>query len=227
VAPPPILRRPARDPRCGGARRRTPLAGASHLTALDEQKAILRSHMRELRAEAAARDPDAGEKLAARFPMKLFERYGPMVAGYVAIRDELDPAALMTRLEAAGARLALPRLEPDGAMTFRLADAERLEAGRFGLLQPTAEAAIVRPGLVLAPLLAVDSRGVRLGYGKGHYDRAIAALRAAGPVFYLGLAFSRQLVDVVPAERHDIPLDWVETPERSLPLFLGRAMARG
>jgi 5-formyltetrahydrofolate cyclo-ligase len=78
----------------------------------------------------------------------------------------------------------------------------------------------------LAPLLAFDARGRRLGYGKGHFDRAIAALRATGRVFYLGLAYAQQQVDVIPIDRHDLLLDWVETPQNSVPLFLGRAVAR-
>jgi 5-formyltetrahydrofolate cyclo-ligase len=191
-----------------------------------EQKAILRGHMKEIRAEAAARDPDAADKLAARFPLKLFERYGPVVAGYLAVRDELDPAPLFARLASKGARLVLPRVESDGAMTFRDASRTTLEKGPFGLTQPSASSEIVRPNLVLTPLLAFDARGRRLGYGKGHYDKAIAALRSTGRVFYLGLAYAQQQVDAVPIDRHDLLLDWVETPLNSVPLFLGRALAR-
>lgn len=205
----------------------SPSNGASETA---EQKAILRGHMKEIRSEAAARDPDAGERLAARFPLKLFERYGPVVSGYLAVRNELDPAPLLARLAGQGARIVLPRVETDGSMTFR--DAGRgaspamLESGPFGLIQPSAASEIVRPNLVLAPLLAFDARGRRLGYGKGHYDRAIAALRATGRVFYLGLAYTQQQVDVIPIDRHDLLLDWVETPQNSVPLFLGRAVAR-
>jgi len=196
------------------------------LSELSEQKAILREHMREIRVEAAARDPDAAERLAARFPIKLFERYGPVVSGYLAINDELDPAPLLERLKAAGATIVLPRIEADGSMSFRDADHATLEKGPFSLVQPSLASPEIRPGLVLTPLVAFDARGTRLGYGKGHYDRALAALRATGRAFYLGLAYAQQQADVVPAEKHDIPLDWVETPLNSMPLFLGRAMAR-
>jgi 5-formyltetrahydrofolate cyclo-ligase len=191
-----------------------------------EQKAILRGHMREIRAEAAARDPDAAIRLAARFPARLFERYGPVVAGTVAIRDELDAAPLLARLEGLGARIVLPRIETDGAMTFRDPAGAPLEKGPLGLAQPSGEAEIVRPNLVLAPLLAFDLRGRRLGYGKGYYDQAIARLRATGRVFYLGLAYAQQQVDAVPIAPHDLLLDWVETPRGSIPLFLGRAVGR-
>lgn len=201
------------------------------MTQLSEQKAILRGHMSEIRTEAAARDPDAAERLAARFPIKLFQRYGPVVSGYIAIGDELDPAPLLARLEAEGATIALPRVGPmidgkHGPLTFHEAHPRHHEKGPFGLTQPRADAPVLRPGLVLTPLLAFDLRGNRLGYGKGHYDRTIASLRATGRVFYLGLAYAQQQADVVPADKHDIPLDWVETPLNSVPLFLGRAMAR-
>jgi 5-formyltetrahydrofolate cyclo-ligase len=73
----------------------------------------------EIRAESAARDPDAATKLAARFPIKLFDRYGPVVAGTLAIGDELDAAPLLGRLAALGARIVLPRVEGNGEMTFR------------------------------------------------------------------------------------------------------------
>ena len=111
-------------------------------------------------------------------------------------------------------------------LTYMLPTEAALEAGPFGIRQPASDSEIVRPSLVLAPLLAFDPRGNRLGYGKGYFDRAIASLRESGRVFYLGLAYAQQQADVVPAERHDIPLDWVETPVHSVPLFLGRAMAR-
>ena len=196
------------------------------MTRISELDRVQFVKVSEIRAESAARDPDAAEHLAARFPMKLFERYGPVVSAYVARGDELDPAPLLERLRGAGATIALPRVEEDGAMTFRAAEDAPLETGAFDVQQPGADAEVVRPSLVLAPLLAFDPRGNRLGYGKGHYDRAIAALRESGRVFYLGLSYAQQQADVVPADKHDIPLDWVETPVHSVPLFLGRAMAR-
>ncbi|MBB34358.1 MAG: 5-formyltetrahydrofolate cyclo-ligase [Hirschia sp.] len=190
----------------------------------EDHKQLLRSHMREIRAEADARDPDSAEKLAERFPAKLLERFGPVVAGYIAINDELDPAPLLARLKDMGAVIALPRIEADGAMTFRIhGTSDKLVSGPFNLQQPSSTAVPVQPSLVLAPLLAFDSRGTRLGYGKGHYDRAMADIRKDGRCFYVGLAHAAQQVDAVPSERHDIPLDWVETPDNSVPLFLARA----
>jgi 5-formyltetrahydrofolate cyclo-ligase len=69
----------------------------------------------------------------------------------------------------------------------------------------------VEPDLVLVPLLAFDRTGARLGYGQGHYDRTLAALRARRPVSAIGLAFAAQEVACLPAEPHDIPLDGIVT----------------
>ena len=61
------------------------------------------------------------------------------------------------------------------------------------------------------PLLAVDSRGNRLGYGAGYFDRTLHELRAAGPVTAVGIAFEAQRVLDVPHDVKDARLDWVVT----------------
>lgn len=190
-------------------------------------KTRLRAEMKQLREELAARDPDADEKVADKFPLKLLERYGPTVSAYWPIGSELDPRALMTRLKQAGADLALPRVEDDGTMSFRAwAPGNELEERPFGLLEPPADTPIVTPTLILAPLLGFDRHGNRLGYGQGHYDRAISRLRETGRVFICGLAYHGQECDALPAEAHDIPLDWVVTERGSIPIFMMRTFAR-
>jgi len=190
------------------------------------EKAALRASMKDRRAELAARDPDAGETLAGKFPMKLFERYGPVVAGYIAIRDEIDPMPLMERLAAAGAELALPRVEDDGVTMHyrRWSPGDALEDRPFGLKEPLQSAEIVSPTLILVPLLGYDLAGHRLGYGKGHYDRALERLRGEGRAFACGVSFHGQQIDAVPAEPHDQLLDWAMTEVGSVPLFMMRAM---
>lgn len=182
--------------------------------------------MKEVRAELSARNPDAGEMLADKFPLKLLERYGPCVAGYLPIKDEIDPQPLMQKLQGAGAELCLPRVEDDGeTMTYRAwSIGDDLEDRPFGLREPLASSKIVSPTLILVPLLAFDKAGHRLGYGKGHYDRALEVLRANDRVFACALAFRGQMIDAVPAEPHDQLLDWAMTEAGSVPLFMMRAM---
>lgn len=192
------------------------------------EKQTLRAQMKTLREELSARDADAGETLADKFPMKLLERYGPTVSAYWPIGSEIDPLPLIRRLKNEGnADICLPRVEADGTMTFRAwAPGNELEARPFGLQEPLETAPIALPTLILTPLLAYDRGGNRLGYGQGHYDKTISKLRENGRAFICGLAYHEQEVDDLPCEPHDIPLDWIMSERGSIPLFMMRAFAK-
>lgn len=193
----------------------------------DPAKTTLRAELKTLRDEVSARDPDAAETLAAKFPMKLLERYGPVVGGYWPIGSEMDPRPVMQKLEAAGAKLALPRINEDNAMSFRQWQVgDDLDKGPFGLSEPHQDAPHIEPTLILLPLLGFDKLGTRLGYGKGFYDRMLTGLRTQGRVFACGLGFHAQMLDELPAEPHDQPLDWAVTERGSVPIFMMRTFAR-
>ncbi|MBV6656902.1 MAG: 5-formyltetrahydrofolate cyclo-ligase [Devosiaceae bacterium] len=163
----------------------------------------------------------ASAQLAERFS---FEVSGRRVAGYHAIGSELDPAPLLARAASQGAELCLPVLLDRETMVFRAwAQGDPLIPVGFGTQGPTSAAAEVVPDLILAPLAGFTAQGQRIGYGKGHYDRALAKLAAAGvrPAL-VGLAFDAQQVPAFPAEPHDVPLDGVLTPT-ALHVFDGGA----
>ncbi len=139
------------------------------------------------------------------------------VAGYWPMRSEADPRPVMVALKERGVPTALPAMVPraDGpghAITFRnWFPWAPLVPGGFGTLVPVEDAAIVHPVCLIVPLLAFDAGCRRMGYGKGHYDRAIAALRLRGPLCAIGIAYASQQVQEVPTEAHDEILDAVVT----------------
>ncbi len=136
---------------------------------------------------------------------------GATVAGFWPIRDEIDPRPLMDGLRRAGHSLCLP-VVAQPHLVFRKLDREGdLVPAGFGTMGPGPEAETLRPDVLLMPLAAFDGAGNRIGYGKGHYDTAIAALETDGPILCIGLAFAAQEVDRVPAEAHDKPLDGILT----------------
>jgi 5-formyltetrahydrofolate cyclo-ligase len=179
----------------------------------------LRRQLRRLRLELAAARPDAGEA-AARYlkdsdlpPVRAF-------AAYLPVGGEIDSGPLALRLTTLGAERLLPHVSVEGRMRFLSAPAGgRLEPDASGLPAPPQGAEEMRPDLVIAPLLAFDRFGGRLGQGGGHYDRALAELRRTGPVFVLGLAYAGQEVEKLDLEPHDQPLDAVlsEAGYRRLP----------
>ncbi len=177
-------------------------------------KAELRKTSLERRIEAhATAGPLAGDLVAGQFLEAIEMAEGDAVAGYWPMRQEQDPVPLMKRLHGAGQAVALPVIEkPEKTLLFRSWEPGLvLEEAEFGTSQPAPEAAVLRPNVILVPLLAFDDRGFRLGYGGGYYDRTIAALRQSGELLAVGIAYDAQQVERVPEEEFDQRLDWVVT----------------
>ncbi|QUD86585.1 5-formyltetrahydrofolate cyclo-ligase [Phenylobacterium montanum] len=181
-------------------------------------KALLREEMRALRRGLRKDVPGAAEQAAANLPQSLLGRFA-VVSGYHPLGGEIDPRPLMARLQAAGATLALPvTLDRDAPLIFRRYwPGEPVHPDAIGVPSPAPEAAEVRPDLVITPLVAFDRRGARMGQGGGFYDRTLAALRARGPVFALGLAYAGQEVARIPGEAHDQMLDAILTETGYIP----------
>jgi 5-formyltetrahydrofolate cyclo-ligase len=184
-----------------------------------EEKRAARTRALARRAEAfAAHGATAGESLAAHGLAFLQTAPGAIVSGFSAIRDEIDPAALLARLGGAGYRLCLPVMQGRGLpLVFRAwSPGDAMGKVQWGIAEPLPDKPVLEPDVVLVPLLAFDATGHRLGYGGGFYDRTLARLRAIKPVVAVGVAYDELKVDAVPHRVYDQPLDWVLTPSGPL-----------
>jgi 5-formyltetrahydrofolate cyclo-ligase len=170
-------------------------------------KVELRAGMRALRKRLSEASPDAANRAAAFAPHL---PTGQIVALYRAVGAEFDPEPLSHALIAAGRSLCLPvAIERDAPLVFRRwSPGEPLEMDVAGCPAPLPLAEVVIPDLIIAPLLAFDSAGSRLGQGGGYYDRTFAALPDAVRV---GLAYEGQRVEDLPILPHDIALHGVLT----------------
>ncbi len=135
-----------------------------------------------------------------------------ILASYAAIGDELDPTAAEQAALALAWRIAFPRVTPGAPLAFHDVPRDRLSPGRLGIPEPAPQSPTVVPDVLLVPLLGADRAGNRLGQGGGFYDRTLAALRAAGPVLAIGLAWDVQIVDALAVAPWDQPLDAIATP---------------
>jgi 5-formyltetrahydrofolate cyclo-ligase len=193
-------------------------------TNLLRRKASLRAEALERRAGIPASYAErAADRVAARLADELEIAQGAIVAGYWPLAGELDPRPAMELLRARGHAMALPRLNGRDQPLWFLAwdQGDVLVQGTFKLLEPHPSRPARVPDVVLAPLLAFDRRGGRLGYGKGYYDRTLGHLRSQGRrPLAIGIAFAAQEVEEVPTGPADVLLDGVIT-ETALHRFGG------
>ena len=182
---------------------------------MSEAKRAARARARRRRRAACeAAGPRAGEAAARNFLAAIEPPPGCVVSGYWPLDDELDPRPLLEALHARGHVCGLPVVVGKGRpLVFRAwAPGQRLVPAVLGISVPAKDAPEVTPEVVLAPLLAFDGRGFRLGQGGGYYDRTLAALRiGAAPVLAVGMGFAAQRLARVPSDDSDQRLDWVVT----------------
>jgi 5-formyltetrahydrofolate cyclo-ligase len=182
----------------------------------ERTKAELRATALAKREALSDKQREAAANALAKRGLPLPIGSGMIVSGYSPIRNEIDPAPLMQKLALQGAQLALPTVTARGkSLIFRAwSPGDRLTLGMLGIPEPSPAAAEVVPDIMLVPLAAFDHAGHRIGYGAGHYDYTFAHLRKHKPVIGVGLAFSAQEIDGVPALSHDVALDFVLTEKR-------------
>lgn len=177
---------------------------------------------REIAAAIAALPPEDRIVMDAHIATQIthapFWDEARIVAGYVAMADEVDLQAVFRAARQAGKEVALPRVEESdtghGSMTFRRV-AEfppLLEGHRLGMLQPPADTPILNDFssvMLLVPGRAFDRRGHRIGRGGGYYDTFLSSLPPV--LISIGVGYAVQLLPTVPAEAHDHSVQLVIT----------------
>ena len=192
-------------------------------------RAALRARLRAQRARLGASERVAAANGVVASLERLPEFHvDQRIAGYWAVGGELPLHAAVARLRARGQQYYLPvvtEVGADGERSLRFAPLfadSVLRPNRYGIPEPDCDATtLIAPTqieLVLLPLVAFDRRGHRLGMGAGYYDRSFAFLNARmrpTPPILVGIGYSFQEVEAVPALDHDVPLDFIAT-EREL-----------
>jgi 5-formyltetrahydrofolate cyclo-ligase len=193
---------------------------------LEPTKAALRAASQQRRQ---LRGPEANASLSAALLGRLLRhplwQQARGIAAFVGVRGEPDTWGLLAATLAERKRLWLPRMEAGEIAFVPVADLRELEPAKFGLLEPRPRAgqtAVKTPtpaagiDVVLVPGLGFSAAGGRLGWGKGHYDRALAPVRQAAAPLRVGVCFSEDLDppgEKIPLEDHDVPMHWVATPD--------------
>jgi 5-formyltetrahydrofolate cyclo-ligase len=172
------------------------------------------AHKRELRAELRQQRQTMPElererraaELTSRLIALVGERGAHSVACYESTSTEPSTAGFLDWAARTGVRVLLPVCREDGLLGWEVAgDATALQ------LDPTA---VDEVDLVIAPASAVDRTGLRMGWGRGYYDRTLALRRRNTPVY--AMIFDHELRDALPREPHDVSVTGVVTPSQTI-----------
>ena len=176
---------------------------------VSERKASLRSYMKKRRGENENRDVKEALLLENSLKSGAAERESFFV--YMSFSSEAPTDKLIAYLLAQNKRVYCPRTE--GGEIVPVEYGEDFSLSPYGIREPLGKAYEGKIDAAVLPLLAVDERGVRLGYGRGYYDRFLKRHPETKRIAY---CFDFQLVREVPREEWDIPAEEIVTDKRRL-----------
>ena len=188
--------------------------------AIADAKRALRAELRErrnMRSEQARAEAAAGirEQLDA-----LVERHGARsVSCFLSTSIEPGTREFVDGAVARGIRVLLPVTRKDGLLDWTVADTELdITDGLFGQPEPVGELlgpiAVNDVDLMIIPAAAVDKNGTRLGWGRGFFDKTIGSMERCPPVY--AVVYDSEVLDELPRDLHDQPVDGVVTPTRTM-----------
>ncbi|QEY23771.1 5-formyltetrahydrofolate cyclo-ligase [Neisseria animalis] len=180
-----------------------------------QQKNELRHRLRRARSDMSAAERENATRTINRLLKRCIKK-GGRIGIYWPIGKELCLDGFVRSAVRRGAKLYLPYIEPHSKrlwFTPYFADSTQQPERKRGaskLYIPQFSGKKIRVhdlDLLLVPIVGIDKQGYRLGQAGGFYDVSLAAARYRLPVFTLGVGFACQLVESLPREAHDIPLN--------------------
>lgn len=142
-------------------------------------------------------------------------RKASTIMPYLSLDIEVDTIEFIKKeLKEQKRTMVVPFVKEDNIQVSRLSDFNDLSNGKFGVLEPIKKEEFKgKIDMILVPGIAFDQNGSRIGFGKGFYDRFLKNHKRA---LKIGLAFEEQIVDNIPIEEHDMPVDIILTEKRTI-----------
>ena len=174
-----------------------------------KRKAEIRELMRQkLRIQKADDLQTWSEQAMARIEQLHVFRHAHVVMLYYPVHHEVDLRPLLDKYKDEKIIL-LPVTHHDHIELRQYVGADQMKKGRYDIPTPQTGTYRGTPELVIVPGLAFDKDLVRMGRGKGYYDRF---LRKLGNITKIGVCYDFQIQDDLPWSLHDVRMDKVITP---------------
>ena len=177
-------------------------------------KSELRKHMVNMRSRIPAKIRTEKSQIIMK-KLRSLQAYkeAKLILVYVSIRSEVETHSFINEAFEDGKRIAVPLTISKAKVLLpcEISSLDELTPGTWGILEPDKNniPEVDSKGIDLAvvPGLAFDSHCNRLGFGAGYYDRFLPSLRKSAAT--IGICFDEQLVEQLPVESFDVPLDSV------------------
>lgn len=187
---------------------------------VEHAKRALRAELRERRGLLSeAQRESAANAIGERLDALIDEHGARSISCFLSTITEPGTRDFVTRAVRRGIRVLLPITRADGLLDWAVAsdDDETIE-GLHGLPEPTGEVlgpiAVNDVDLMIVPAAAVDRSGMRMGWGRGYFDKTIGSMEKCPPVY--AVIYDSEILDSLPREVHDQPVNGVVTPSQTL-----------
>ncbi|MCR2816650.1 5-formyltetrahydrofolate cyclo-ligase [Microbacterium jiangjiandongii] len=189
---------------------------------IDDAKRALRAELRERRQQASDQARETAEEGVRAQLDALVARTGARsLSCFLSTPTEPGTRSFVNEAVQRGIRVLLPVTRTDGLLDWAVATpGGDVTDGLFGLPEPVGELlgpiAVNDVDLLIIPAAAVDRSGMRLGWGRGYFDKTIGSMERCPPVY--AVVFDAEVLDEVPRDVHDQPVTGVITPTQTLVL---------
>ncbi len=168
--------------------------------------------------------PEQLNKIFENFSSKIQISKNDVVAGYYPIASELNILPLLQKLSDDGVEIVLPAvnstLSPMKFYSWKPGSEMKNSQIFPNILELKKQTDPVIPNIIIAPVVACDAKGNRIGLGKGFYDITLQYLRKKNPnLLYIGLCFDFQLIERIESAKHDQKLDIIITESQVIPIL--------
>jgi 5-formyltetrahydrofolate cyclo-ligase len=183
-----------------------------------EQKKLIRTSILNKRNSLTQQEIKDAERLIVNNLLKLNQFIQSQnIFCYVSFRSEVPTEGIISHCQQQGKNVYIPVCvnETKEMLISHYDDDVILAASKYGVQEPTKETIKIADreilDIAIMPGAVFDSKGYRVGYGAGYYDKFFA--HAKNRIYKVALAFSFQIIDEVPHDHFDIPVDCIVTEQ--------------
>lgn len=181
------------------------------------RKRALRAELRERRQNLTSSERESATAgFTENLQSLVLDLSARSISCYLSARNEPDTRPFLNWATAEGIRILFPISREDGLLDWTVGDGDEEFTGISGV--PEAVGTLLGPiaindvDLIIVPAAAVDESGLRMGWGRGYFDKTLGSMEKCPPVY--AVVYDSEYLEEVPREVHDQPVNGLVTPTR-------------